>query len=691
MTLTPQRILLTALAAAVALTAALDPAGPAMAQQYTVAGAPGVANVSLTQGEVVIVRGDSGEQVTATINAPLLPGDYLSTAGGSRAEVQFDGISMLRLAQNTQVRFVSLDPGSRELQVAAGTAELAELQGAGGSPQIDTPSVTVRPRQAGDYRVSVLSDGQTEVTVRSGSATVASAGGTQTVTPGTTLVASGPYSNPAISLRGAIAYDAFDTFNSNRDNATVAAYNANQYVAPQLAGYANFANYGSWNNVPGYGQSWAPSNQTNNWTPYSNGQWTWEPGYGYTWVGNEPWGYAPYHYGRWFNYNNRWMWQPPAYQYQTNGNSLASSWLPALVGFFLNGGNGAIGAPGYNGNIGWVPLAPGEQYNPWYPGFGQNPGYGGYGVSNVTNVYNVYRNYRYVRIVRVYPIDRFRNGQWGRPILMHPDQIKRVSIVRGAVPIVPTRVLMRTGPIAVTRPIRLSPQFQQQRFAARRAATAGLTFAKSQAAIQSIASKPPKIIAAPAHPPAIKAPVYNPPAKHTTYRVPVMKAPNPKSAQPVHPTNPGPIHTMKPAPNHTMKPAPERTVKPEPIRTMRPAPVHTAIPVRAPAPVHTMRPEPVRTMQPQPIRTMRPEPVHTIQPAPVHQQPAPMRTMHPVATMHPVRTMAPAPYHAAPAPKPPKYESQPQPPKARETNAPHSPPAATTKNPKSKETPAPPR
>jgi hypothetical protein len=649
MIVSPRRLLITALAGAIASAGALTPAGPALAQ-YTVAGAPGVANVSVTQGEVAIVRGDSGEQVAADINAPLLPGDYISTAGNSRAEVQFDGISMLRLAQNTQVRFVSLTPGSREIQVASGTAELAELQGADGSAQIDTPSVTVRANQAGDYRVSVLPDGQTQVTVRSGSATVASAAGTQTVTPGTTLVASGPYSNPSVSLQGAIGYDAFDTFNANRNTATVASYNANQYVAPQLAGYTNFSNYGTWSNVPGYGQAWAPTNQANNWTPYSNGQWTWEPGYGYTWVGNEPWGYAPYHYGRWFNNNNRWMWQPPAYQYQTNANTLSSSWLPALVGFFLTGGSGAIGAPGYNGNIGWVPLAPGEQYNPWYSGFGQNPGYGQYGVSPVTNVYNVYRNYRYVRIVRIYPFDRFRNGQWNRPILMHPGQIQRVSILRGAVPIVPTKVLMRTGPIRVIRPVKLSPEFKAQRFAANHPKMTATSFAKSQAAITSIASKPPKVIAAPAHPPVVKVPVYQAPTTRKTYHAPVIKETKPKTAVPVH----------------TMKPAPMRTVKPaEPVHTMRPAPMHTMKPAE---PVHTMRPAPIHTMKPaEPLHTMRPAPMHTMRPAePVHQ-------------MKPAHTMTPA----HPAPPPPKKATAP---KAQNPNQP--PP---NKNPKAKETPAPPR
>jgi hypothetical protein len=641
MILSAKRIFATILAGTVALAGAIATSGPALAQ-YTVAGAPGVANISIVQGDVVIVRGDSGAQVGASINAPLLPGDYLSTAGDSRAEVQFDGISMLRLAQDTQVRFVNLNPGSREVQVASGTSELAQLQRGGGT-QIDTPSLTVRPKQPGNYRVSVLPDGETQVTVRSGSASVSSGSGTQTLTPGTTLVAYGPYSNPRMSVGGAIAYDAFDNFNQNRNNAVVASYNSDQYLAPELSGYANFSNYGQWSNVPGYGQVWAPYNQVNNWTPYSNGQWVWEPGYGYTWVGNEPWGYAPYHYGRWFNYNNQWMWQPPGYQYQTNPNTLSASWLPALVGFFLTGGSGAYG-PGYNGNIGWVPLAPGEQYSPWYPGFGANPVYPQYGMTNVTNVYNIYRNYRYVRIVRVYPVERFRDGDWHRPILMHPDQLRRVTVVRGPVPIVPTRALMHPGPVVRTvTPVKLSPQFENRRLAARTPTIQPVSFAKSQEQLQSVVSKPPAALPPP-HATTVKPPAYQAPTQHKTYAAPVMKPVPPKSSVPVHtavPVHAVPVHTAVPV--HAM-----------PVQTMRP--VHTAAPVHA-APIQTMRP--VHTAVP----------VHTVKPphpaAPVHTAvPPPHAAVPPVHTAVPVHAQQvehpPAAAHAAP-PKEAKPKATPRP------------------------------
>jgi len=258
-----------AIAASVALAASVATAPAADAQTYPQG--PGVASLSVANGSVVVVRGDGGAQVAATVNSPLLPGDYITTGPGSDAEVQYDGASMLRLAQNTQVRLVNLNPGQREAQLAAGTVGVAELQGSGGGPQLDTPSLTVRPNQAGDSRVSVLGNGQTVVTVRSGSAQIVTGNASQTLSPGSTLVASGPYGTASLSSAPAVGWDSFDQFNASRDQTIASAYNANPYISPQLAGYANLASYGQWQNVPGYGYSWAPSNQAT-FAPYQSGQ-----------------------------------------------------------------------------------------------------------------------------------------------------------------------------------------------------------------------------------------------------------------------------------------------------------------------------------------------------------------------------------------------------------------------------------
>ncbi len=57
--------------------------------------APGAARISQIQGEVSVMRGDTGEWVATTVNAPLAPGDSISTGERSRTEVQLDYANVL--------------------------------------------------------------------------------------------------------------------------------------------------------------------------------------------------------------------------------------------------------------------------------------------------------------------------------------------------------------------------------------------------------------------------------------------------------------------------------------------------------------------------------------------------------------------------------------------------------------------
>jgi hypothetical protein len=174
-----------ALMAAVALAIGAT-FGPARASAQSAAPAE-TASIAAVAGDVTIVRGDTGAQLVATPDTPLLPGDFVSTGGSSAVAVQLGRRATLRLASDTQVRIIDLSPNSREVQLAAGSAELDEASGARDTSQIDTPSLTVRPAQGGDYQVTVASNGQTVVTVRSGSASVTTGEGTRTLTPGSTI------------------------------------------------------------------------------------------------------------------------------------------------------------------------------------------------------------------------------------------------------------------------------------------------------------------------------------------------------------------------------------------------------------------------------------------------------------------------------------------------------------------------
>lgn len=673
-----------------AVTGMLACALPSSAQVYA-SNYGGLADVSYANGGATIVRADSGAQVGATMNAPLAPGDYFASGPGA-AEVQFDGNSMLRLASNSQIRIVNVSPGSREVQVAAGTVELAELTGAGGAPQIDTPTLTLRPQRSGDYRVTVYGNGETLVTVRRGAATVSTANGTQTLTPGSTLVSNGGYTN----FRNALGFDSFDQFNASRDQSAVNAYNADPYLSPDLAGYSDLANYGQWQNVPGYGYSWAPSNQVaDNFAPYQNGQWVWEPGYGYTWVDNAPYGYETTHYGSWFYNNNYggWLWQPPGYQYQTSSQTLASIFIPAAVSFFLNGGNGTdlssllsnglasnlIGAQ--NADIGWIPLAPGEVYQPWY---GQGYAYPTtvyYAVPNVTNIYNYYTNAQYYHGVAMVPISAWRGGNFSHRYYPERGRLRRIVLIRGAVPITPTTSNLFVRAEAPQRTIVLSQQFRTPRLEARVASIPARSFAEQRSRMATITRIHTKVEAF--HAPAARiAPTMYHPAERAQ-----MKFIAPRPMPPLHAQvraqaktqmHVAPVeqhHAVTPQIEHhaVAAPAPQhRMVTPQiEHHVVTPQVEHHA--VAAPVVHHAAMPQVERPIAPQVQHHVAPQVQRQVAP------PVERPVTHPVAPQverpvaHPVapqleRPVAPA---AHPRPEKPASTGKPEKPNAKPTSRPN--------------------
>jgi len=94
---------------------------------------------------------------------------------------------------------------------------------------------------------------------------------------------------------------------------------------------------GSWMEVGSYGYCWQPDIAVNdhNWRPYADGYWAYTDD-GWAWVSYEDFGWATYHYGRWFRLADYgWVWKP------------GYEWGPAWVSWRA-GGN----------YIGWAPLPP---------------------------------------------------------------------------------------------------------------------------------------------------------------------------------------------------------------------------------------------------------------------------------------------------------------------------------------------
>jgi len=399
---------------------------------------PGVARVSLIKGGVNIRRADSGDTISAAINAPLSVGDYLFTQNDARTEVQLGARTSLRAGANTQLRFTNLDASSSMLQLAAGTVELRLFGANDEHPEVDTPSVAIRPAQKGRYRVSVDADGNTLVTVRSGAADIVAQNATQTLRPGTSVEISGDGSSAQIQTVTETGHDGFDAWNDERDRyeGIGASY---AYVDPAIVGADDLGRYGSWVDEPDYGEVWRPSYAAG-WAPYHDGQWVWESYYGWTWVSAEPWGWAPYHYGRWFYAADEgWCWYPRPVAYE------APVYRPALVAFFSFGGLNF----GF-GNVGWVPLAPYEAFNPWW---GNGYGFGSTvfnhvtnittvnNITNVTNITNI-NNYRNISApggaVAINTGD-FKGGRFAHLITVTPKQVRMAKLVERVLPIVPSR------------------------------------------------------------------------------------------------------------------------------------------------------------------------------------------------------------------------------------------------------------
>jgi hypothetical protein len=100
--------------------------------------------------------------------------------------------------------------------------------------------------------------------------------------------------------------------------------------------YDDLSPYGQWVNYPHYGYVWIPGAGPD-FVPYStNGHWV-PTVDGWAWVSDYPWGWAPFHYGRWgYDLSFGWFWVPD------------DVWGPSWV----------IWREG-NGYYGWVPMPPG--------------------------------------------------------------------------------------------------------------------------------------------------------------------------------------------------------------------------------------------------------------------------------------------------------------------------------------------
>lgn len=135
-----------------------------------------------------------------------------------------------------------------------------------------------------------------------------------------------------------------------------AAANATAQVSPEMTGEAELARFGAWSTGAGGAHLWTPAKLPAGWQPYQQGAWSWKTPWGWTWVDDQPWGFAPFHYGRWLQVKGRWAWTPGQW------GAARPVFAPALVGWLGGPALSVDGGPA----IGWVALAPDEPVFPAY-------------------------------------------------------------------------------------------------------------------------------------------------------------------------------------------------------------------------------------------------------------------------------------------------------------------------------------
>jgi hypothetical protein len=293
-----------------------------------------VGRVSLVSGNVSVHT--SEEWLDAVLNFPVAAGGSVRTGSQAHAEIEI-GAETIELAPESEIEITKLDDRAIRVAVARGRIGFALRRlGDGESVEIEVSGEGVRLLQPGRYDIDA---GTRRI--------AASAGG----------ALSGGSGAADATIQPAAQDDFLEWCRSRDYDETRLA--APYYVSPYMTGFAELDAAGSWVSTAEYGAVWVPAGLPADWAPYSNGHWRWIAPWGWNWVDDQPWGFAPFHYGRWAFVDEHWAWVPGSFVSHP-------VYLPAVVAFLGTAGVGLSVADSNGPAIAWFPLAPGEVYWPSY-------------------------------------------------------------------------------------------------------------------------------------------------------------------------------------------------------------------------------------------------------------------------------------------------------------------------------------
>src|SRR5690348_11924867 len=630
-------------ATAAALGAILLLAPPLAAQ--SLADPPGrVGRLSYIEGTVSLHAPDQDQWSQAVVNYPVTTGDGFWTEPQSRAEVQVGAVEM-RLDQSTEADVVRLDDAATQLRVDQGTIEVHVIAMPACGVAVLTPLGQVDLLTVGSYHVEAGQPGpdnappnQMIVSVLRGRARVGGQRSSLTVEAGESAIASS--NPPSFQLVQANATP-FDDWALERERREAQPTATAWYVPPTMTCYQDLDQYGQWTTDPTYGTVWYPASIPTGWAPYRYGHWVWVLPWGWTWVDDAPWGFAPFHYGRWAFIGDRWAWCPGDYH-------VRPVYAPALVAFIGGGGFGITIAAGEP--VGWVPLAPGERFHPWYhtgPTYVQRVNYVRYDtrVTNNTVINNYYgtaqtSQFRNARAATVVSAHAFTAAAPVQHAVVHVDpqrlnQVRTVATLTHVKPTVEAR-----GAIAHPEAASATSVARPEKRAPAPPATASREPTPSPTVTRGNNHPQPPTPETHAATPAPHPPAPTPEGRPATPRAPETHVATPAPHPPAPET-----HAATPAPHPPTATPETRPPSPPPPRQAAVTPHVTPPPIPHPFAATPRRPLP-------PVQVQRPVQNTRITPTPQGWQRAPVKPVaarpepppHPAPAAHP----APAPHPAAP-------------------------------------------
>jgi hypothetical protein len=506
------------------------------------------------------------------------------------------GSTAIRLSSETSLTFLDLDDHATQLRLAQGSVVLnVRHLDDDDTVEVDTPNLSFQVQHNGEYRVDVDPDGRTTVVdVFHGRGEALGGGNNYTIVANQHATFHGGSDQNDGPLDYEIdrlpSNDEFDSWCLDRDRREDRSESAS-YVSREMTGYEDLDDYGRWDYDATYGHVWIPTRVDTGWAPYREGHWAFVAPWGWTWVDDAPWGFAPFHYGRWCRVRETWAWIPGPVV-------VRPVYAPALVAFVGGGGFHLSIGFGGGGGVAWFPLGPGEVFVPAYHVSRNyvnqvNVTNTVVNVTKVTNVYNttvinnnttvinnnvtkiVYVNQRAPNAVTAVSRDTFVNA---RPVARNVVQVSPRDIEQAPVTRMTGVEPVKTSVMGSGRVTRFAPP-------------------AAVATRQVVAQRPPA-------PPTVPFAQRQDPLVARGPR----PVPPPAAAQPMpqHPMPPNPVRvqTDAPQPIHTPRPEVQRPEVPRPDVPRTDAPRADVPRPTAPRPEAT-RPEQPRT--PAPNEESRPQ------------------------------------------------------------------------------------